>query len=192
MENPDAFFTEIEPEENRPSINSVIVRPSPEPVKKKPRGLAAHANRHCRSSEFKERSRTTDSPIHVERKTRGSASHTVYADRQYRSAQLNKRSHTVDSPHRPRGVSSVKRVRTPESAHDKVVWPIRPPSTFNYSTSPKTFDSKGTQTERTGACKCARAVQNRNKQKRMRNKLNNQIVQVLERTDIIRVTNEYD
>lgn len=46
-----------------------------------------------------------------------------------------------------------------------------------------------TQTERTGPCKYARATQNRNKRKRLEDKTNKQIVETLERIDVIKFQN---
>lgn len=50
----------------------------------------------------------------------------------------------------------------------------------------KSFESRGTQTERSGPCKCARAVQKRNKQRRATNTTNKQIVDSLERLNVVK------
>lgn len=50
-------------------------------------------------------------------------------------------------------------------------------------------ETRGTQTDRTGPCKCARQLQQRNQRKRSENKTNKQIVDTLERVNIIKFTN---
>lgn len=42
--------------------------------------------------------------------------------------------------------------------------------------TPKQFETRGTQTERTGPCKCARAVQQRNKRRRIENQQNKELI----------------
>lgn len=49
-------------------------------------------------------------------------------------------------------------------------------------------ETRGTQTDRTGPCKCARQLKRRNQQKRSENKTNKQIVDTLERVNIIKFT----
>lgn len=50
-------------------------------------------------------------------------------------------------------------------------------------------ETRGTQTDRTGPCKCARQLQQRNQRKRSENKTNKQIVDTLERVNIIKYSN---
>lgn len=51
------------------------------------------------------------------------------------------------------------------------------------------FVARGTQTERTGPCKCARALKSRNQRKRAENKINKEIVETLERVNVIQFKN---
>lgn len=53
----------------------------------------------------------------------------------------------------------------------------------------KQTETRGTQTERTGPCKCARTLQQRNQRKRSENKINKQIVDTLERVNVIKFSN---
>lgn len=53
----------------------------------------------------------------------------------------------------------------------------------------KQTETRGTQTDRIGPCKCARQLQQRNQRKRSANKTNKQIVDTLERVNIIKFTN---
>lgn len=53
----------------------------------------------------------------------------------------------------------------------------------------KQTETCGTQTDRTGPCKCALSSQQRNQRKRLENKINKQIVDTLERVDIIKFSN---
>lgn len=43
----------------------------------------------------------------------------------------------------------------------------------------RTFETRGTQTERTGICKCARAVQEKNRRRRLDHKKNKQLIAAL-------------
>lgn len=49
----------------------------------------------------------------------------------------------------------------------------------NTTTTTRTFETRGTQTERIGPCKCARSVQSRNQRRRLQNKKNKQIINSL-------------
>lgn len=65
------------------------------------------------------------------------------------------------------------------------------PRSVNNTTSQiiKHTETRGTQTDRVGPCKCARQLQQRNKRKRSENQINKQIVDTLERIDVIKYTN---
>lgn len=52
----------------------------------------------------------------------------------------------------------------------------------------KTFETRGTQTECTGPCKCSRAVQTRNKRRRIESAENKHIVKQLERMNALKYT----
>lgn len=123
--------------------------------------------------------------VPVEKKPRGLASHNLQANQQQRDSKVNKRVHTADSPHRPRGAAAVKRARTVDSIDSKVVWSNRPRAVHR-SNSPKSFETRATQTDRVGPCKCARQLQLRNEKRRQRDKQSNQIVQILERSNVLR------
>lgn len=123
-------------------------------------------------------------PVQTDRQPRGlGSSHNLHTNQQQRSSKVNTRFHTADPPPRTRGSSLVKRAKAPAPLETQVVWSTRPQRA-------KTFESRGTQTDRIGACKCARSVQSRNQRRRQQNKQNNQIVQILERTNILQFTNE--
>lgn len=110
----------------------------------------------------------------------------------WRSSQA--RGHTSDSPAVQQYKSQHRRAQSHERqpikrSHNGDTSPPHSQNTRRSRTEPliaQQFESRGTQTERTGPCKCARAVQERNKKRRQQNKQNTQIVQVLERTNILR------
>lgn len=92
-------------------------------------------------------------------------------------------SHRAELNHQPRG------------RHTDTVASTRPPidnlTSQTVVGTVNTIETRSihTQTERTGPCKCARSAQNRNRRKRLDNKTNKQIVETLERIDIIKFQN---
>lgn len=61
--------------------------------------------------------------------------------------------------------------------------------TVSLSAPPKQTETRGTQTDRIGPCKCARQLQQQNQRNRAANKTNKQIVDTLERANLIKFTN---
>lgn len=79
---------------------------------------------------------------------------------------------------------SKKRAHTPrvERQRGATHKPRGSPVESNHSvaqTTTKTFETRGTQTERTGPCKCARAVKAKNQRRRLDSKKNKQLVAAL-------------
>lgn len=86
---------------------------------------------------------------------------------------------------------SVHRAKFDERSHVPIAVPklCIVSNTTSQFASTKQTETRGTQTDRTGTCKCARQQQQRNIRKRSENKTNKQIVDTLERVNIIRFPN---
>lgn len=101
-----------------------------------------------------------------------------------------KRKHTLDKPHGS-SVDDYSRVRIagPNSTNQNSVSDIKVcivNNTTSQLATTKQTETRGTQTDRIGPCKCARQQQQRNQRKRSENKTNKQIVDTLERVNIIK------
>lgn len=98
------------------------------------------------------------------------------AERQHQKHRLD----TIE----PRGFShSQKRAHTRVERHRGAtlkprVFTAELNSTATQSNQ-KTFETRGTQTERVGPCKCARAIQAKNQRRRLDNKKNKQLIEAL-------------
>lgn len=149
---------------------------------------------YIHSSNKKLHSAIVKSETFVETKSHG----TVPKIRQNKLHRIQNRNHRLHS--RPRGVNCVHTFnrargflenspfRTGLSSNNQHVVSNSSevnsePQNFRVCVPTKTpvkTESRGTQTDRTGQCKCARAVQTRNKIRRQENKKNKQIVKSLD------------
>lgn len=96
-----------------------------------------------------------------------------HSPRVAKNRRSHQREHSPSIVHRSRNIQSPTETTT--TSPNLVVSITN--DTFNASSVPvKQFETRGTQTERTGACKCSRAVQQRNQRRRLEHQQNKELL----------------
>lgn len=129
-----------------------------------------------------------DEPIEKSNSVQPKLKSVIVKPKDAESNQHRKRNHSSSDSHRS-SVEKKSHGRAAEHSHTSTRVGVQPHA-LSDTTSKATIqtETRGTQTDRTGPCKCARQLQQRNKRKRSDNKTNKQIVDTLERVNIIKFT----
>lgn len=110
-----------------------------------------------------------------------SKNHVVFNKKTHRALSHRHRSIVAQSPH----TRFEPGAHTIDNRHVVVSVPNHKPNSHSSDPLQKKTETRGTQTERTGACKCARALQQRNKRRRVECQQNKQVINTLKVNNIV-------